>query len=387
MKIKLVIILLFSPFFICASAEERWKTVDEGFRMTIPASWEKQPEHGIDSNAGGYSGKTADLEFDEVRGLGYTEENSKSTIESLNSKLADPKKLAKGEEVWKVAGRIADFETGKLDPKIYGQRRFTNIASLHVPYANEPGYLEMYVIYESDKDMPTVRRVLQSIQWKTIQVDAPVSKKAGLITKVNPVSVRVFVRNQKDSQAKQRSNVVNTKEVFYYTGEGGAIESFVTLSGPTRGRWYVFPTPDSPGCFYFSSEHGLSVCYYIRGEVMWFHSYFDVSDSTPPEEIAKRMASEFRSDSKAVLDIEGSKAARVDLGPNANEVFFTPGSRGGNGSGHVKVVGIELAGSDLQLDLLSDGGKYRGSFWIDMKAKRVRKSLVVSVADGKRVFP
>ncbi|MDR3457073.1 MAG: hypothetical protein P4N60_06475 [Verrucomicrobiae bacterium] len=164
MKPLAVIVLLLVVSL--AYAEDKWKTVDEGFRVTMPASWQKQKVQPFDSNCGTYKAKTADLEFDEVFGLGYTAENSQSLIDELKKKETNPKLLRAGEEVWHINGRIARFVAGKLDPKVYGKRRFSNVAELYVPYASEPGYLSIYIIYKSDEDLPTVRRVLQSIEWK-----------------------------------------------------------------------------------------------------------------------------------------------------------------------------------------------------------------------------
>ena len=149
-----------------AHAKDGWKTVDEGFRMTVPVSWQKQKVQPFDSNCGTYRAATADLEFDEVFGLGYTVEKGQALIDDLKKKETNPKLLKPGEEIWHVDGRIARFWAGKVDPKVYGKQRFSNVADLHVPYAGEPGYLSIYILYKSDKDLPTVRRVLQSLEWK-----------------------------------------------------------------------------------------------------------------------------------------------------------------------------------------------------------------------------
>jgi len=164
MKTSAIIVLLLATFFV--QAKEAWKTVDEGFLIKIPASWQKQKLHPIDSNCGAYKAATADLEFDEVIGLGYTAEKAQASIDDLKKKEADPKLLSPGEEVWHVDGRIARFWAEKVDPKVYGKRRFSNVARLHVPYAGQPGYLMVFILYKSDKDLPTVRQVLKSVEWK-----------------------------------------------------------------------------------------------------------------------------------------------------------------------------------------------------------------------------
>jgi hypothetical protein len=164
MKASVMIVLLLTA---CSTLpEERWKKVDEGFSFTIPVDWRKEKVKCYDSNCGTYKGKTAEFDFDEVFDLGYTVAKAQSSIDGLKQKEVDPKLLKPGEEVWHVDGRIAHFTAGNLDPEKYGKRRFSHVATLHVPYAGRPAYLFIYIIYKSEKDLVTVRRVLQSIEWK-----------------------------------------------------------------------------------------------------------------------------------------------------------------------------------------------------------------------------
>ena len=156
--------MLLATFF--GEAQERCKTVDEGFRITIPQDWARQDLHPIDSNAGSYVGETADLEFDEAFFLGGRPKRSNGAVKTLKKKERNPKLLKPGEEVWHVDGRIAHFYNGKVDPEIYGQRRFTNVASLYIPYEGTSGYLSVFILYQSAADLPIVRRALKSIEWK-----------------------------------------------------------------------------------------------------------------------------------------------------------------------------------------------------------------------------
>ena len=86
MKTSLAIMLLLIASLV--RAENEWKTVDEGFRMTIPVDWQKQKVQPIDSNCGTYKAETVDLEFDEVFRLGYTAEKAQSLIDELKEKEA-----------------------------------------------------------------------------------------------------------------------------------------------------------------------------------------------------------------------------------------------------------------------------------------------------------
>lgn len=156
--------------------QEGWKTVDEGsFRITIPQDWKKQEVHPIDTHAGAYAADTADLEFCED--LLYTrEEANAAVLQELRKKEQHPELLTAGEEVWHVDWRAGDFfNLGKADSEIYGERRFTNVAMLKVPYEGRRGNFTIHIFYKSEADLPTVRWVLRSIEWKTSIDRSPTS--------------------------------------------------------------------------------------------------------------------------------------------------------------------------------------------------------------------
>ena len=167
MKGSCIILLigLLTPCF--AAAGDPWKPVDDGFHFRIPKDWVKKNVRGIDSHVGEYRGKTAYLEFDEVGGLGYTNERAQTFADKLKEREANAKLLSSGEEIWHVNGRIADFSAGKVDPKIYGDREYPNVACLFVPYVGQAGYLQVLIFYKDDSDLPVVRGILKSIRWKS----------------------------------------------------------------------------------------------------------------------------------------------------------------------------------------------------------------------------
>jgi hypothetical protein len=143
-----------------------WRTVNVGFRMTIPADWEKERVVPMDSNCGGFEGETVHLEFDEVYYgmVAGTGTNTPAVIDVLRKKQANPKFLRAGEEIWQLDGRFADFIIGKVEPT--SGQAFTNMARLSVPYPDQSGYLAVYLYYQSERDVPILRRILQSIEWK-----------------------------------------------------------------------------------------------------------------------------------------------------------------------------------------------------------------------------
>jgi hypothetical protein len=148
---------------VAPRSKDGWRTVDEGFRMTIPPDWEKQKVWPFDSNCGSYQGDTADLDFDEVAMM-YPAKDAEAAVKQMEEKESNPKLLGVGEEIWHLNGRIAGFF--KVDPNVYSHPRFSNVVKLVVPYKSPPGYLSVTVFYKNEEDLPSVRRVLRSIEWK-----------------------------------------------------------------------------------------------------------------------------------------------------------------------------------------------------------------------------
>jgi hypothetical protein len=151
------------------NSEVSWQTVDEGFRFKIPADWKKMEVQGTDSHCGRYRGKTAFLEFDEVTGLGWTADKSRSKTAEFTAKEKDPPLLNRGEQIWRLNGRVASFTAEKADSETYGKREFTNVARLFIPYEGEPAYLNVLVFFRNESDLPVVRRILESIEWRSAQ--------------------------------------------------------------------------------------------------------------------------------------------------------------------------------------------------------------------------
>lgn len=154
--------------------ESQWQTIDEGFKFKIPPDWKKEDVQGIDSHVGKYRGPTAYLEFDEIHGLGLSVAETNLRIAEFRAKEADRTRLEPGEEIWHVNGRIAQFVKERADRKVYGVREYDNVARLSVPYEGEEAYLSIYILFKSDDDLPTVKKILQSIEWRR-----PASKDVG----------------------------------------------------------------------------------------------------------------------------------------------------------------------------------------------------------------
>lgn len=151
----------------CASHRNaRWKTVDEGFYVTVPSGWRKKKVQGIDSAVTQYRGSGMELSSDWVGGFLYPKENSAKTLEKFDSFLAAPETLPEGEEVWKLDGKLALFHAG-ISHSGYGHRsRSRPFSTVFVPFEEDGGYLSVSVVCRDEEDAAIARKVLKSIRWK-----------------------------------------------------------------------------------------------------------------------------------------------------------------------------------------------------------------------------
>jgi hypothetical protein len=84
---------------------------------------------------------------------------------------------------------------------------------------------------------------------------------------------------------------------------------------------------------------------------------------------------------KQLMEVRDSHL-RIGLGSGVPFEFWTMNSGGGSQPGFPTVTGIDISGKLLRLDLLSSGGRYKGTFWIDLKSNKLVKTII----DGKLVM-
>jgi|ERR1700722_3891982 len=131
--------------------------------------------------------------------------------------------------------------------------------------------------------------------------------------------------------------------------------------------------------FYITYNKDVVGCLLAGGELICKPSYFKMPLSNG--DIDKTIA-EFVSDfDENKLTESESKMFRVPLSLGAPFPFFTANSLGGSQPGTPTIKAIDLKDYILRLDLLSSGNKFNGSFWIDLKARK----LIKSVVDGQEM--
>lgn len=173
------------------------------------------------------------------------------------------------------------------------------------------------------------------------------------------------------------------KEIFYKNGT--IIHSFVIIHDPHTEKSYVFSSSNT-NYFYISYKSGMVVCDLVGtgGQLSWHESYFEISESENIDVVATRFASVIENKEKLIQ--LARQLPKVFLSRVANPLFFTENSNGG-ASVRPTIQSIDLTNGILRLDLLSNGGIFAGSFWIDLQAKKVVKSVVKDLKSGEQVYP
>jgi hypothetical protein len=206
-------------------------------------------------------------------------------------------------------------------------------------------------------------------------------------TNTNKIGNDIFVKIAVDGSSNSTTSkfkLFPAREVFYKKRPEGLTDSFVVLQDPHTKKKLVFPSAD-PTIVYVYNGSELLACYLGAGGIFtWFPANFEISGSMTTEAATRRFALEFGDDQK--IGQFYKDASKVSLRDSANRTFFQS-TKNPSMPGTTSIESIEVKHGILKLDLLSEGGKFAGSFWINIKSKTVERSLVKSVSDNKQVFP
>ena len=132
--------------------------------------------------------------------------------------------------------------------------------------------------------------------------------------------------------------------------------------------------------FYVMHKTDMLAVLVGAGKVSWIGSYFRLPTSSDEVVLISRFVSQTNDEALSRSD---QRRVWVSLRPGVPDEFFLAGSTLETSKVAFPTVGaIGLANGVLRLDLVSDRAKYKGTFWIDLDAG----TLLRSVLDGREVF-
>jgi Leucine Rich repeat len=171
---------------------------------------------------------------------------------------------------------------------------------------------------------------------------------------------------------------VPAKTVDYQPRSGQPI--LLSLISDPRTKSSYIVRGEKP--FYLTDPSDMLAGMLGSSELILTRSFFKVS--TPPDGdagVIRRFAAEI-DDQKLQRENAPSRDIRIGLAQNVPFQFWTADSGPSSQPGLPTITAVNTNSGLLRLDLLSPLGKYKGTFWIDIPAAKVVRTVI----DGKEVM-
>jgi hypothetical protein len=179
--------------------------------------------------------------------------------------------------------------------------------------------------------------------------------------------------------------------------EDGSIPILVAIQDPISKKSYIMPSFGnywvavhdpatkvnqivSEAAFYVSRDSGI-IAFILTpgGGLEWRGSYYEMSESAGNLDAA---IAQFRNEKfDEVMSKELQKKSSAVFLRDAAPLYFFEATPGSSQPGDATISAIDVTDGILRLDLLSPGGEFKGSFWVDLSARK----LVRAIVDGQEM--
>jgi hypothetical protein len=222
------------------------------------------------------------------------------------------------------------------------------------------GPFARFPLYEPPPVTTIVRSLLElrrTEAWESTRIDLVVPRSNGSETKIEKIDVR--------SVSFQRTPLTPMFVLSVIPNRRSGLVHFI--------RGYQ--------SFYIADGDDLWACLMSSSDVLLEKSYSKTRMKSARDELPiASFISEFNEDRISQAD---QKRTRISLRPGVPAAFFHLKSDSGTSvGGHLTVIAIDITDRTLRLDLVSDFRRYSGTFWIDLDAQKLTRTVV----DGKEVF-
>jgi hypothetical protein len=202
--------------------------------------------------------------------------------------------------------------------------------------------------------------------------------KQGIVTELSALSNPRSWLDESTMLVSPGTNIVekiSAKAVIYQRATGPLFLAIV----PNRHTGYVHLVRWAQTMFLADGEE-LWGCQITPGDVFLARSYARRPMPATLDLAITGFVPDFDVDKLSQAD---AKRATISLEPGVPHEFFLMGSNPNSSTtGRLSIASVEFVARILQLNLVSDGGKFNGSFWIDLDSQK----LLRTVLDGKEVF-
>jgi hypothetical protein len=194
------------------------------------------------------------------------------------------------------------------------------------------------------------------------------------------IYVKVIAPGSSGPPAK-KSIIENISAIPFRVRTSNGVEyAFAVIHDPLAKSNHVISQQND---FLISTSSGIVACHQAFENFMFSKSFFSLPESAGANTTIDQFTSTFPFDDVLKLTLKFEKSTqRVMLRGAAPPGFFAAHSEKDNSQpGQPTIKNFDVVDDIVKLDLLSEEGKFSGTFWIDLKAGKVLKAIV----DGKKM--
>jgi hypothetical protein len=194
------------------------------------------------------------------------------------------------------------------------------------------------------------------------------------------ITIWLVVPGSDSLHIKSQTVDITAKEIFYnfVPKPDSGLARFLPKAASLEihdpyARKICFIDPDHS--FYISDSLGFNGYTVGPGGLIWSDSYLELPDSVNEGYAISQFEKNFDAQ-KFNQEWKNRDVNRIGLGQVVPQFYFSDGPNPGGGTPLPKVESVDLADGVLHLDIRNPVTKIPASFWMDLKAKKVIKSVV-----------
>jgi hypothetical protein len=192
------------------------------------------------------------------------------------------------------------------------------------------------------------------------------------------VTIKLVVAGSSGSSAtKTKTKEIQAKRAVYEITPNpinGREEYSMLLIHDPYSKKQIFI--DGEYSFYLSDASGMKGFFVASGVIMWASSYLELSDTNQNEAAIAQLEKSFDTQKLKQEQEKRLTFNRIGLSQVLSRWYFSMSPAPGGGIVDPQVEAINLTDGILRLDIRNPATKIPASLWIDLKAKRVIKSVV-----------
>jgi|SRR5665213_3246465 len=209
-------------------------------------------------------------------------------------------------------------------------------------------------------------------------VSNPKSMKMKITEPWKDVTIKLIVAGSSGSRAaKSKTEEIKARRAVYEIMpnpiKGRAEYSMLLIHDPyTKKQVFI----EGEYSFYVSDSSGMKGVFVASGVIMWSDSYLELPDTNLNDTAIIQFEKNFDGEKLQLEQNKRLTVNRMGLNQVVSHWYFSMSPAPGGGIVDPQVETVDLTDGVLRLDIRNPATKIPASLWIDLKAKRVIKSVV-----------